>query len=37
MMDPAYLPNNMDALHVEAAAEIDSTTVYAGIVDVVEK
>ena len=36
MVDPAYLPDNMDDLHVEVTDGIDSTTVFAGIVDAIE-
>ena len=37
VVDPAYFPDNMEAFHVEVADEIDSTTLFAWMVDVVEE
>ena len=35
-MDPAYFPEDMEALHVVVTDEIENTTAFAGVVDVVD-
>ena len=37
VVDPAYFPDNSEALHVEVVDELEATTAFAGMVDVMEE